>query len=58
MCKTDSQWEPDIQHRELSSMLCGDQKGEMGEGEAQEREDICIHIADSLRCTVETNIIL
>ena len=34
------------------SVLCGDPNGK----EIQRREDICIHIADSLCCTVETNI--
>ena len=35
-------------------MLCGDQNGK----EIQKRGDICICIADSLCCTVETNTIL
>ena len=33
------------------SMLCGDLNGK----EIQKRGDICIRIADSLCCTVETN---
>ena len=39
-------------------MLCGDPDGWDGEGggrEVQEGGDICIHIADSLRCTAETD---
>ena len=27
MCKTDSQWEAAVQHREISSVLCGDLDG-------------------------------
>ena len=38
-------------HRELYSMLSGDLNGK----EIQKRGDICIRIADSLCCTVETN---
>ena len=39
-------------------MLCGDLDGWDGEGgrkEVQEGGDICIHVADSLHCTAETN---
>ena len=36
------------------SMLCGDLNGK----EIQKRGDICICIADSLCCTVETNMTL
>ena len=39
------------QHRELYSVLCGDLSGK----EIWKRGDLCIHIADSLCCTVETN---
>ena len=35
-------------------MLCGDLDGWDG-GEVQEEGVICIHIADSLHCTAETN---
>ena len=36
-------------------MLCG----WGGEGrEVQEREDVCMHMADSVHCTEETNITL
>ena len=38
--------------------LCGDLDGwdgEVGRREFQEGGDICINIADSLRCTAETN---
>ena len=41
-------------------MLCDDLKGwDGGEGgmEVQEGGDICIHVADSLHCTAETNTI-
>ena len=31
---------------------------DLNEKEIQKRGDICIHIADSLRCTAETNITL
>ena len=37
-------------------MLCDDLDGwDVGEGEVQEGEDTGIRIADSLRCTAETN---
>ena len=57
MCKIDSQWEPAVYHRELSSMLCDDLRGwDGGDGrKVQEGGDIGIHIADSLHCTAETN---
>ena len=56
MCKIDSYWEPAVQHRELSSVLRDDLGGWDGErGEVQQGGDICIHIADSLHCTAETN---
>ena len=46
-------------HRELSSVLCGDldgwDGGVAGGREVQEGGDICIHTADSLHCTAETN---
>ena len=35
----------------LYSVLCGDPNGK----EIQKRGDICIHITNSLCCTVETN---
>ena len=38
-------------------MLCDDLDGR-DVGEAQEGRDICIHVADSLHCTTETNTIL
>ena len=46
-----------MQYRQLSSVLCDDLEGGTGVGggkEAQEGGDICIHIADSLHCTAET----
>ena len=44
-------------NRELRSVLCDDLDGWDGGGgrEVQEGKDICIHIADSLYCTGETN---
>ena len=36
-------------------MLCDDLDGWDGGGEVHEGGDICIHIADSLRCTAETD---
>jgi len=39
-------------------VLCDDLDGGMGRGggrKVPEGEDICIHIADSLCCTAETN---
>ena len=43
-------------HRELSSVLCDDLEGWDGGGrDAEEGGDICIHIADALCCTAETN---
>ena len=41
-------------------MLCGDLDGWDGGGgrEVQEGGDVCIHIADSLCCTAETNTIV
>ena len=48
MRKIDSQQEPAVWHRELSSGLCDLDKWD-GEGrEVQEKRDRCIHIADSL----------
>ena len=43
--------EPTVQHRELCSRLCGDLNGK----EIPKREDVRIHVADSLCHTVETN---
>ena len=52
--KIDNSWEPTVEHRELYSMLHGDPS----EKEIQKRGEICICIADSFCCTVETNTIL
>ena len=49
-----------MERRELNSVLCGDLDGwdgVGGEGGPRGR-GLCIHIADSLRCTAETNTIL
>ena len=54
--RTDRCWELTAQHRELSSVLCGDLDGAgggggLGEdkgGGPKERGDVCVHIADSL----------
>lgn len=44
--------------RQLSLVLYGDQMAGMRGGkEVPEGGDICMHIAGSLRCTVETNTI-
>ena len=43
----------DYMAQELYLMLCGDINGK----EIQKRGDICIHVADSLCCTAETNIL-
>ena len=61
MGKIDSQWEPAIKHRGLSSVLFGDLEGWDGGWsgkEVQEGGEICLHMADSLVCTAETNITL
>ena len=58
MCKTDSLSEPAVQHKELSSVLCGDlEEWDMGCAwrEVQEGGDIGIHRADLLHCTAETS---
>ena len=39
-----------IQHRKLYLMHCGDLTGKEIQG-----DDICLHLADSFFCTVETN---
>ena len=46
-----------MQHRKLSSVLFDNLEGwGVGGGvEAQEGEDICVYIADSLHCTEEGN---
>ena len=51
MYKIDNQQEPTLQHIKLYSVLCGD----LNSKETQKRGDICIHIAEALCCTVETN---
>ena len=51
MHKIDNQREPDIQHRELYSALCGDLNGK----KIQNRGDIWLHIADSLCYAEDTN---
>ena len=65
MCKSDSYiqnqpnlGEPAMQSREHSLVLCGDLDSwdeEWSGREIQEGGNICIHIADSLRCTAENN---
>ena len=60
MCKTDSQWAAAAEGREHSSVLSDERDGWDGVGweggpEAPEAEDICIQIADSLRCIAEAN---
>ena len=47
------------QHRKLSLALCDDLEGwDAGGGGRSKREDICIHIAESLYCTAEMNVTL
>ena len=58
ICEIDNQWEAAIEHSELNVVLSDDLEGwgeARGWKQAQEGGDICIHIADSLRCTAETN---
>ena len=60
-CKTDSQWEAAIQHREVSSVPCDHLEGWDSEGgreggaRGKRFGDICICIADSLCYKAETN---
>ena len=55
MCKIDSWWEPAVQHRRLSLVLCDDLE-ECDRGrEVQEGGDTCLLVAASLHCTAETN---
>ena len=42
-------------HRELSSTLCDDREGRVGEKEVQEGGDVCVCIPDLLHCTAQTN---
>ena len=51
MSKIDNSWEPTLWYKELYSVLCGDLNGK----EIQRRGDICVGVADSIRCTGETN---
>ena len=58
MCTIVLWWEAAVQHRELCSVLCDDLEGwdeQGGHVGGTRAEHICIQIADSLRCTVETN---
>ena len=58
ICKIDSQWEPAVQHRELSSVLCDGLVGWDGEWrEVPVGGDVCMRMADSLLCEAETNTI-
>ena len=54
-CKIDSWWEAAAQHREISSVLCDHLAGWEGDTKGRGYGDICIHIADSLCYTAETN---
>ena len=59
MRKIDSQQEPAVQNRELSSVLSGDLDVQEGrETKDQEGGDICVNTDDSLHCTAETNTVL
>ena len=44
MCKKDSWWEAAVQHRELSSVLCGDLEGRDGGGVAERLKGEGIHV--------------
>ena len=56
LCKTAGWQELTRKHKELSSVLCEDLGGEMqGSRRESKREGICIHVADSVHCTAETN---
>lgn len=59
MCKTES-WEGAAGQRGAQLTICDDLEGWGGWGggwrEAQEEGAICIHIADPLHCTAESNI--
>ena len=58
ICKVDSQWSFVVRHKKLNSMLCDKLEGWDGvEGrrEVQEGRDVCIPMADSCWCVVETN---
>ena len=54
-CVHHSCWEAAVQHRGLSPALCDDRGVGLGVGgrEASEGGDICIHIADSLLCSIK-----
>ena len=50
-----------VKHRKFNSVLCDDLKGCDGGWDGRETEeggDMCIHTANSLHCTAETNTIL
>ena len=47
-CKMERQRKAAVQHRELSSVLCDDLEGGMGQEGAQEGGDMCILMADSV----------
>ena len=56
MYKIDSSWEDAVSHRELSSVLCDDLERCQGDAEeAHHGGGVCIHKADSICCTAETN---
>ena len=58
MWKVDSECEPAVHCREHSLRLGGDLAGWDGGrmGGRSERENICIHKADTLHCTAETSV--
>ena len=49
--KIDNYWEPDVEYKELYSMLCANLNGK----EIPQRGDICIHMLDSLCHIAKTN---
>ena len=56
--KTDSQWEDSAEHRELSSVLCDNLEGWMGDGlggRFKREGNICILTAESRCCMAKTS---
>ena len=57
MGKTDCKWEPAKKHRKcfISAIDDLEELGARVRREVQDGGNICIHIADSLHCTAESN---
>ena len=58
ICKTESQWESAVWHRELRLGALWQPRGVGSGREVQEGEEICIPVADSCWCMTEINTIL